>query len=101
MPPYGSGALQVSPDVIELLGSDTLVFLRTGGSELVARLSPKDIGGRPETVGLHLDIDRARLFDAQPERPSADAGRPHRCEERSVGGSWRDGSSASATPSWS
>jgi multiple sugar transport system ATP-binding protein len=58
-------AIEVVPDVIEPLGSDTLVFFRLDGHEAVARLSPRQLSaGRPERLRLKPDLERMQLFDA-------------------------------------
>jgi multiple sugar transport system ATP-binding protein len=57
-------ALDVTAEVVEPLGSDTLVFFAIGASELVARLPPS-LPIRPgDTVRLWPDLDRLHLFDA-------------------------------------
>ena len=57
-------ALDVTAEVVEPLGSDTLVFFAIGASELVARLPPS-LPVRPgDTVRLWPDLDRLHLFDA-------------------------------------
>jgi multiple sugar transport system ATP-binding protein len=60
----GGPTLEVVPDVIEPLGSDTLVFFTVGEAELVARLPPRHVQGQPERLALHLDPTRLHLFDA-------------------------------------
>ena len=60
----GGPALDVEPDVIEPLGSDTLVFFSIGGAELVARLPPRHVQGQPGRLTLHLDPTKLHLFDA-------------------------------------
>jgi ABC-type sugar transport system ATPase subunit len=57
-------AIDVVPDVIEPLGSDTLVFFTLGASEIVARLPPRYVSGRPTQLRLHLDPEKLHLFDA-------------------------------------
>jgi multiple sugar transport system ATP-binding protein len=60
--------LEAVADVIEPLGSDTLVFFDLAQQELVARLPPE----RPLTAGamvtLYPDLSRMHLFDAQTGR---------------------------------
>ena len=61
--------IEVVPDVIEPLGSDTLVFFSLDGSEVVARLSPRELGaGRPERLRLKPDLERLHLFAASDGR---------------------------------
>jgi multiple sugar transport system ATP-binding protein len=57
--------IEITPDVIEPLGSDTLVFFSLDGHEAVARLSPRQLSaGRPERLRLKPDLERLHLFDA-------------------------------------
>ncbi len=60
----GGPSLDIEPDVIEPLGSDTLVFFSIGGAELVARLPPRHVPGQPERLTLHIDPTKLHLFDA-------------------------------------
>ena len=60
----GGPMLEVEPDVIEPLGSDTLVFFTVGHAEMVARLPPRHVQGQPARLDLHLDPARLHLFDA-------------------------------------
>ncbi len=62
--PMGGPVLEVEPDVIEPLGSDTLVFFRVGSVDMVARLPPRHVQGEPTSLSLHLDPARLHLFDA-------------------------------------
>ncbi|MGI9451311.1 MAG: ABC transporter ATP-binding protein, partial [Geminicoccaceae bacterium] len=57
-------AIDVVPDVIEPLGSDTLIFFTLGASEVVARLPPRHVDGRLAKLRLHLDLGKLHLFDA-------------------------------------
>jgi len=55
--------IEVVPDVIEPLGSDTLVFFTLDGHEAVARLSPRALSsGRSERLRLKPDLERLHLF---------------------------------------
>ena len=70
----GSGELHITADVIEPLGSDTLVLFRMGKNEVVARTPPK-LGLRVGD-GLHLsvDTDAIHFFDPQSSRALRGAG---------------------------
>jgi multiple sugar transport system ATP-binding protein len=62
-------AIEVVPDVIEPLGSDTLVFFTLDGHEAVARLSPRELGaGPPGRLRLKPDLERLHLFSASDGR---------------------------------
>jgi multiple sugar transport system ATP-binding protein len=71
--------LTVPVDVVEPLGSDTLVFFRLGGSELVARIPPtvKVAPGAP--IGLTIDAAQIHLFDAESERALQSVDRTAAC----------------------
>jgi multiple sugar transport system ATP-binding protein len=67
--PAGEPGIEVTPDVIEPLGSDTLVFFTLEGNEAVARLAPRELGaGRPERLRLKPDLARLHLFSASDGR---------------------------------
>ena len=77
--PMGGPVLDLEPDVIEPLGSDTLVFFRIGDVDMVARLPPRHVQGEPASLGLHLDPARLHLFDAvsgRAMRPAETTGAP-------------------------
>jgi multiple sugar transport system ATP-binding protein len=70
-------AIEVVPDVIEPLGSDTLVFFSLDGHEAVARLSPRQLSaGRPERLRLKPDLERLHLFRASDGRALSSAPAP-------------------------
>ena len=52
-------------DVIEPLGSETLVFFKIGTADLVARLSPSTRATRRQPLGLKMNIELIHLFDAK------------------------------------
>ncbi len=61
--PAGSPGLVVGVDLVEPLGSDTLVHFRLAGTGYVARVPP-EIRPRPgDTLTLGIDPARAHLFD--------------------------------------
>jgi multiple sugar transport system ATP-binding protein len=73
----GEPGIEVMPDVIEPLGSDTLVFFTLDGNEAVARLSPRALGaGRPERLRLKPDLARLHLFSASDGRALSSAPAP-------------------------
>jgi ABC-type sugar transport system ATPase subunit len=62
--PGDGPALEAPVEVVEPLGSDTLVVLAVAGRELIARLPPH-LPVRPgERLKLWPDLDRMHLFDA-------------------------------------
>jgi multiple sugar transport system ATP-binding protein len=60
--------LDIIAEVIEPLGSDTLVFFRLAGQELVARLPPGSVRRTGEAVTLYPDLSKMHLFDGETQR---------------------------------
>ncbi|HVF48904.1 MAG TPA: ABC transporter ATP-binding protein [Pyrinomonadaceae bacterium] len=60
-----AGSFAASVYVAELMGNETLVFLRLGDEKIIAR-APADFRAEPETrVHARLEMDRADFFDAE------------------------------------
>ncbi|HEX4858302.1 MAG TPA: sn-glycerol-3-phosphate ABC transporter ATP-binding protein UgpC [Usitatibacteraceae bacterium] len=57
-------ALQAQVIVVEPLGAETLVTFATAGGELIARLSPEARFAPGDTAGIHIDLNKFHLFDA-------------------------------------
>jgi multiple sugar transport system ATP-binding protein len=59
----GDAGFTVRAEVVEPLGSDTLVFVRIGESEVVARLPPTvgAVAGTP--LALSVNASRVHFFD--------------------------------------
>ncbi len=53
---------------VEPLGSDTLVFFRLGGAEVIARLQPSPHLQQGRSIALTIDPARMHLFDAETEK---------------------------------
>jgi multiple sugar transport system ATP-binding protein len=64
----GAARLEVIAEVIEPLGSDTLVFFEVGAREMVARLPPDRAYATGQPLTLHPDLARLHLFDARTGR---------------------------------
>jgi multiple sugar transport system ATP-binding protein len=63
--PNGDGArLDAIAEVIEPLGSDTLVFFNLSGAEMAARLPPDCACAPGEPFSIYPDLRRMHLFDA-------------------------------------
>ena len=60
----GEPGLAARADVVEPLGSDTLVFMRVGDSDVVARLPPAPRIEAGEFLSLAVDTRAIRFFDA-------------------------------------
>jgi multiple sugar transport system ATP-binding protein len=56
--------LPATVEVVEPLGSDTLVFTSVFGSSVTARLRPEDRPAPGSQIKLRVNLDRAHIFDA-------------------------------------
>ena len=50
------------------MGSETYLYLDTGATSFVARVSPTDRFEAGQTIQVTLDLARAHLFDAATEK---------------------------------
>jgi multiple sugar transport system ATP-binding protein len=67
--PAGNGhALSGRVQVVEPLGSDTLIHFALGSSTLTARVAPEMRPSPGETLSIGVDPSRVHLFDAATER---------------------------------
>ena len=64
----GLAPIDVNIDVIEPLGSDTMVFSHLGDAEVVARVAPEAVGGIGDTMQLLANMNRMHLFDPETEQ---------------------------------
>ncbi|MEM1314724.1 MAG: TOBE domain-containing protein, partial [Pseudomonadota bacterium] len=63
-----TASIQATPEVVEVMGMETLVFFDMGGHEFAARL---DAGQQPragETIPLVAALDHMHLMDAETDR---------------------------------
>jgi multiple sugar transport system ATP-binding protein len=61
--PNGGPSIEVTPEVIEPLGSDTLLFFTLGRSEVVARVPPGMAADRAGTLTLYPNLARMHVFE--------------------------------------
>ncbi|SFN52313.1 ABC transporter ATP-binding protein [Variovorax sp. OV329] len=66
----GEGGADLCPilDMIEPLGSDTLVFFQLGEAQVVARLPPSTRAARGTSMALQVDAQQLHLFDPGTEK---------------------------------
>jgi multiple sugar transport system ATP-binding protein len=57
--------LVVTGDVIEPLGSDTLVYFKLGSTDMVARVPPTTLAAPGRPLTLYVDVGRIHLFDPE------------------------------------
>jgi multiple sugar transport system ATP-binding protein len=61
----GEGALQAQVELVEPVGSEAFVHLRSGEQMLVVRMAPEGVPAVGDAVALHIDSTRLHFFDAQ------------------------------------
>jgi multiple sugar transport system ATP-binding protein len=57
--------LEIPVEIVEPLGSDTLVFSRLGGTEVVSRIATTANVRPGETTRVHVDMARTHFFDRE------------------------------------
>jgi ABC-type sugar transport system ATPase subunit len=62
--PPGSADLPATVEVVEPLGSDTLVFTSVSGASVTARVRPEERPAPGSQIRLRVNLDRAHIFDA-------------------------------------
>lgn len=63
--PTPAGYIDCPVDVVEPTGADTLVIVTIGGTQVTARLSPRDALSVGSTMRLVFKMDEASLFDPE------------------------------------
>ena len=64
----GFGRLDAPVEVVEPTGAETIVIVRVGEAEVIARFEPDDAPKVGETVALAIDMTKACLFDPDTEK---------------------------------
>jgi multiple sugar transport system ATP-binding protein len=64
----GSATIDALVDLVEPTGAETMVGLKIGEREVVARFDPDDAPRVGETIAVVFDMAKACLFDAKSER---------------------------------
>lgn len=57
------GSFQCLVDVVEPTGADTMVVIKLGGTEVTARMPPKDVSSAGQLMRLKFKTDEISLFD--------------------------------------
>ncbi len=60
--------VEVSVEVAEPMGSETLLYLDSGATNFVARVRPTDRSTANQRIRITFDLERAHLFDATSEQ---------------------------------
>jgi len=64
--PHGH-SIDTEVDVIEPMGNEIFLYVKTAGSELAARVDPRQRAGVGLPLPLVLDMDKVHFFDAETE----------------------------------
>jgi multiple sugar transport system ATP-binding protein len=64
----GSATVKAVVELVEPTGAETMIGLRLGEREIIARFDPDDAPQVGETIPLTVDMAKACLFDAKSER---------------------------------
>jgi multiple sugar transport system ATP-binding protein len=67
-PRQGYGRLDAPVEVVEPTGAETMVVLRLGSREIIARFEPDDAAAPGDIVHLAIDMNKACLFDPATQR---------------------------------
>ncbi|HET7715062.1 MAG TPA: ABC transporter ATP-binding protein [Bauldia sp.] len=67
-PKAALGRIDVQVEVVEPTGAETIVVVKVGDREVVARFEPDSAPREGETAALAVDMGRACLFDPETER---------------------------------
>ena len=54
-------------DVVELMGSETYLYLTVSGNNLIARVDPRSTARVGDTIKIALDPNRLHFFDKDTE----------------------------------
>jgi len=54
-------------DVVELLGSETYLYLNVSGTDIIARVDPRSTARSGDTIKIALDTNRLHFFDKETE----------------------------------
>jgi ABC-type sugar transport system ATPase subunit len=68
VPHEGFPQIEMTVEVVEVLGSDQFLYGKVGGDEVIARLDPQFKVAVRDKVRLHVNMRRLHLFDVKTER---------------------------------
>ena len=60
-------SILVTVEVVEPMGSETLLYLNTGATSFIARVRPTDRFHAGQSLRVGFDLERAHLFDSVSE----------------------------------
>ncbi len=59
--------VEATVEVVELMGSETLLYLKIEGSSFIARVDPRSTAKVGDTIKVAFDMNRIHLFDKETE----------------------------------
>ncbi|MFC4651942.1 ABC transporter ATP-binding protein [Lactococcus nasutitermitis] len=65
---YPNSKVEAEVVVSELLGAETMLYLRTGSTEFVSRVEARDFREPGEKITLTLNLNKAHFFDNETEK---------------------------------
>ncbi len=57
-----------SVDIAEPMGSESIVYLKTGGGNLIARIHGEHLFQMGQHLTVYVNMEKVTLFDAETER---------------------------------
>ncbi len=64
---YTDSTIEVDVEVSELMGSEILLYVKTGETNLIARVSPRSTSRPGEKINVAIDTSRMHIFDKDTE----------------------------------
>ncbi len=69
---YPNSAISAEVVVSELLGAETMLYLKTGSTEFVSRVEARDFRNPGEKITVALNLSKAHFFDKETEKRVAE-----------------------------
>ncbi|AOT72002.1 ABC transporter ATP-binding protein [Geosporobacter ferrireducens] len=66
--PHTACVVEAGVEVVEMLGSETLLHVKIEGTDFVARVNPKKQVKAGDVIKLALDADKVHIFDKETEK---------------------------------
>ena len=67
---YPDACIDVNVDMVELMGSETYLYLSTSGKEgpFIARVDPRTVSRGGDRISVGFDVNRLHFFDHETEK---------------------------------
>ena len=69
---YPNQTIEAEVVVSELLGAETMLYLKAGSTEFVSRVEARDFRNPGEKITVALNLNKSHFFDAQTEHRIVD-----------------------------